>query len=165
MRRLIMCPSGGGIRVPEWGLYTSESWTFLRGAMATIDRDFGFIGTHFFHHISSDHVTHHLFSKIPHYYSPVATKAIIPLLGNHYHGKGTFGYNDLKLAFTHCQWVEADVKKDVDFGLRSEGEPGEKDEAENAALWYRKGISPGPEYKQREAKLFGQGGEDKTGAV
>lgn len=150
---------------PSVPKYTSESWTFLRGATATIDRDFGFIGTHFFHHISSDHVTHHLFSKIPHYYSPVATKAIVPLLGNHYHGKGTFGYNDLKLAFTHCQWVETDVKKDVDFGLRSEGELGEKEEAENVALWYRKGISPGPEYKQREAKLFGQGGEDKTGAI
>lgn len=137
---------------PDVPKYTSDSWTFIRGATATIDRDFSFIGSHFFHHISSDHVTHHLFSKIPHYYSPVASKVIVPLLGRHYHGRGTFKYDDLKVAFGKCQWVEQDAQGDVSFGLKSEDvtEDGKK----NAALWYRAGVSPAPEYKQREAKVF-----------
>ena len=137
---------------PDVPKYTSESWTFVRGATATIDRDFSFIGTHFFHHISSDHVTHHLFSKIPHYYSPVASRVIVPLLGRHYHGKGTFKYDDLKVAFGKCQWVEQDAKRDSSFGIRREGAM--EDGKRNEALWYRAGLSPAPEYKQRDATVF-----------
>lgn len=142
---------------PSVPKYTSESWTFLRGATATIDRDFSFIGTHFFHHISSDHVTHHLFSRIPHYYSPVASKAIIPLLGRHYHGRGGFGYGDLSLAFSDCQWVEHDKEKDVNFGLSSDGDYHRK----NEALWYRKGVSPAPEVHQRKAGFWGDGNAEE----
>ncbi|KAK4502725.1 hypothetical protein PRZ48_006151 [Zasmidium cellare] len=130
---------------PSVPKYSPESWTFIRGATATIDRDFGIIGTHFFHHISSNHVTHHLFSSIPHYYSPIASKAIIPLLGKHYHGRGTFTYSDLQVSFSDCQFVEEDRDKDNAFGLK-----GEKD---SQALWYRKGASPQPEYHQRGARL------------
>jgi len=136
---------------PSVPKYSAESWTFLRGATATIDRDFGIIGTHFFHHISSDHVTHHLFSRIPHYYSHVASKAIVPLLGKHYHGGGGFQYGDLKTAFGKCQWVEPDHEKDVNFGLKGENDKGDE---KNEALWYRSGISPAPEFKMREASAF-----------
>ncbi len=131
--------------------YSAESWTFLRGATATIDRDFGFIGEHLFHHISSDHVTHHLFSRIPHYYTRVASETIVPLLGQHYHGRGTFKYDDLKLAFGQCQWVEGDEEKDVQFGLRIENE---ERNGKNEALWYRGGKSPAPEYKMRASSVF-----------
>ncbi|KAJ5117154.1 hypothetical protein N7448_004099 [Penicillium atrosanguineum] len=135
---------------PSVPKYTADSWTFLRGATATIDRDFGIIGTHFMHHISSDHVTHHLFSRIPHYYSRTASKAIIPLLGKHYHGRGKFRYEDLQIAFRDCQWVEEDATKDKTLGLRKEGEiPNRDDEA----LWYRGGISPAPEFKMRGSAL------------
>jgi len=134
---------------PQIPKYTPESWTFIRGATATIDRDFGIIGTHFFHNISTHHVTHHLFSKIPHYYTPIATAAIAPMLGRHYHERGKFGYADLKLAFSKCQWVEEDEAKDREFCLTAmEGEGQEK----NQALWYRGGISPGPEYRMREER-------------
>ncbi|KAL9109624.1 MAG: hypothetical protein Q9227_005804, partial [Pyrenula ochraceoflavens] len=136
---------------PSVPKYSPESWTFLRGATATIDRDFGIIGTHFFHHISSDHVTHHLFSKIPHYWSREASNAIIPLLGKHYHGRGQFRWEDLKIAFRDCQWVEEDAAKDAAFGLRAEGEKGNP---RDQALWYRGGVSPAPEYKMRKAQVF-----------
>ena len=136
---------------PSVPKYTAESWTFLRGATATIDRDFGIIGTHFMHHISSDHVTHHLFSRIPHYYSPIASKAIIPLLGKHYHGRGKFRYEDLQIAFRDCQWVEEDASKDADFGLRSEGD---NTSSRDEALWYRGGVSPAPEYKMRGSAVL-----------
>lgn len=130
---------------PDVPKYSAENWTFLRGATATIDRDFGIIGTHFFHHISSDHVTHHLFSSIPHYYSRTASEAIVPLLGSHYHGRGTFTYNDLKTSFRDCQWVEEDAERDSRFGIDGGSE------RKQQALWYRKGISPAPEYHQRKA--------------
>ncbi|RYP63240.1 hypothetical protein DL771_009365 [Monosporascus sp. 5C6A] len=132
---------------PSLPKYTAESWTFIRGATATIDRDFGIIGTHFMHHISSDHVTHHLFSRIPHYYTPIASRAIIPLLGKHYHGRGQFRYEDLQIAFRDCQWVEGSLEKDIKFGLRKGDST--KANARDEALWFRSGVSPAPEYKMR----------------
>ncbi|RDW68045.1 hypothetical protein BP6252_09441 [Coleophoma cylindrospora] len=124
--------------------YDQSNWTFTLGATATMDRDFGIIGTHFFHHISSDHVVHHLFSKIPHYYAREATEAIVPLLGKQYHGRGSFGWADLKLAFTKCQWVEQDTVKDqAYFRNRGKGAPFK------SALWYRGGRSPPPEFRMR----------------
>ena len=132
---------------PDVPKYSAKSWTFLRGATATIDRDFGIIGTHFFHHISSDHQVHHIFPSIPHYYSRTASNAIIPLLGTHYHGRATFTYSDLKTSFRDCQWVEEDAGKDQKCGLGDGSERGER------ALWYRKGVSPAPEYRQRKGHI------------
>ncbi|KAJ3053448.1 Delta(12)-fatty-acid desaturase, partial [Quaeritorhiza haematococci] len=47
--------------------YRGEEWSFLRGALATVDRDYGVLN-HFFHHIGDTHVAHHLFSTMPHYH-------------------------------------------------------------------------------------------------
>jgi bifunctional Delta-12/omega-3 fatty acid desaturase len=47
---------------PKIPKYEDPSWTFLKGALATIDRDFGFIGRNLFHGIIEYHVIHHLFS-------------------------------------------------------------------------------------------------------
>lgn len=128
---------------PTLPKFSSEEWTFTLGATATIDRDFGFIGTHFFHHISSDHVIHHLFSKIPHYHAREASNAVIPLLGDQYAGREKLAWSQLKLAFNKCQWVEEDVAKDgVYFKSRSK---------DKKALWYRGGKSPAPEYRMRES--------------
>lgn len=41
--------------------YDAKSWTFVKGALATIDRDFGWVGRVLFHNIIDDHVVHHLF--------------------------------------------------------------------------------------------------------
>lgn len=41
--------------------YDAKNWTFVKGAIATIDREFGFIGRHLFHGIIEYHVVHHLF--------------------------------------------------------------------------------------------------------
>lgn len=46
---------------PKVPRYDSESWTFVKGATATIDRDLGFIGRFFFHNVAEFHVVHHLF--------------------------------------------------------------------------------------------------------
>lgn len=47
---------------PDVPKYEPESWTFVKGATATIDREFGFIGKYIFHGIIEFHVIHHLFS-------------------------------------------------------------------------------------------------------
>ena len=46
--------------------YREGEWTFTRGAVATIDRDFlGWMGKFFLHNASHFHVVHHFFPKMP----------------------------------------------------------------------------------------------------
>jgi fatty acid desaturase len=47
---------------PELPRYDAEAWTFLRGALATVDRNLGWAGKHLLHNIADYHVIHHLFS-------------------------------------------------------------------------------------------------------
>ncbi|KAF4449234.1 Fatty acid desaturase, type 1 [Fusarium austroafricanum] len=56
--------------------FKASKWTFVDGALSTVDRDFGFIGRFFFHGIIEFHVVHHLFSRIPFYHAEEATEAI-----------------------------------------------------------------------------------------
>lgn len=46
---------------PDLPKYTPQAWTYLRGALATVDRDPGWLLRHAFHHIVDLHVIHHLF--------------------------------------------------------------------------------------------------------
>lgn len=63
--------------------YRGEEWNFIRGALATIDRDYGILN-HVFHHITDSHVCHHLFSTMPHYNAVEATKHLKKFLGSYY---------------------------------------------------------------------------------
>nr|ACD03846.1 omega-3 fatty acid desaturase [Lobosphaera incisa]AGZ87952.1 plastid omega-3 fatty acid desaturase [Lobosphaera incisa H4301]ART29444.1 omega-3 fatty acid desaturase [Lobosphaera incisa] len=62
--------------------YRGEEWSYLRGGLSTIDRDFG-IFNHIHHDIGT-HVLHHLFPQIPHYHLVEATEAVKPVFGNYY---------------------------------------------------------------------------------
>jgi len=64
--------------------YPSDSWQWLMGALATVDRDYGFLWNTLHHNIGNTHVLHHLFSKIPHYHAIEASEAIKPILGDYY---------------------------------------------------------------------------------
>lgn len=64
--------------------YPTRTWTFLRGAACTIDRDFGFIGRVLFHGAIETHVLHHHASRIPFYHAIEATQAIRGVMGVHY---------------------------------------------------------------------------------
>lgn len=68
---------------PSLAHYADADWDWLRGALSTVDRSYGFLDT-FFHHITDTHVAHHLFSAMPHYHAAEATAAIRPILGRHY---------------------------------------------------------------------------------
>ncbi|KAF6832628.1 oleate delta-12 desaturase [Colletotrichum plurivorum] len=93
---------------PEVPHYTPEGWTFVKGALATIDRDFGFIGKHLFHGIIEKHVVHHLFPRIPFYKADEATEAIKPLLGDLYHCDERNFLGQLWSVFGSLKYVEND---------------------------------------------------------
>ncbi|KAI1211466.1 fatty acid desaturase-domain-containing protein [Annulohypoxylon truncatum] len=88
--------------------YDGEKWSFVAGALATVDRDFGFIGRHVFHGIIDTHVVHHLFSRIPFYHAEEATRAIKPLLGDLYHCDDHSFMASLWETSRACQYVEND---------------------------------------------------------
>ncbi|WOL06334.1 chloroplast omega-3 fatty acid desaturase 7 [Canna indica] len=62
--------------------YRGKEWSYLRGGLTTIDRDYGWINN--IHHDIGTHVVHHLFPQIPHYHLKEATKAAKPVLGRYY---------------------------------------------------------------------------------
>lgn len=86
--------------------YEDSEWTFARGAAATIDREFGFIGPFFFHDIIETHVLHHYCSRIPFYNARKASKAIKEVMGDNY------AHSDESMWFTlwnsarQCQFVD-----------------------------------------------------------
>lgn len=90
--------------------YTEEEWNFVRGAAATIDREFGFIGRHLLHGIIETHVLHHYVSSIPFYNADEATEAIKPVMGRHYRADtrdGPIGFiKAMWKSARWCQWVE-----------------------------------------------------------
>jgi len=85
--------------------YRPSAWTFTRGALATIDRDFGFIGRHVFHRIIETHVAHHLCSRIPFYRAEEATACIKKILKEHYKYDPTNIFVALWRSCRACQWV------------------------------------------------------------
>ncbi|MCD7467974.1 Delta(12)-fatty-acid desaturase [Datura stramonium] len=92
---------------PSLPHYNSYEWNWLRGALTTVDRDYGVLNN-IFHHIVDTHIVHHLFSAIPHYHAVEATKAVRPLLGEYYQFDGTPFYQALWRDFKECIYVEAD---------------------------------------------------------
>ncbi|KAK0637425.1 fatty acid desaturase-domain-containing protein [Bombardia bombarda] len=93
---------------PDVPHFEAESWTFVKGALATVDRDFGFIGKHLFHGIIDTHVVHHLFPRLPFYNAEEATEAIKPMLGPLYHRESRSFIGQLWETWTTCQYVEQD---------------------------------------------------------
>lgn len=71
--------------VPHYG---EGEWTWVKGALSTIDRPYGIFD--FFHHeIGSTHVCHHLFHEMPHHHAREATKALKAFL----EPKGLYNYD------------------------------------------------------------------------
>eukprot|EP00252_Welwitschia_mirabilis_P018052 TRINITY_DN40220_c0_g1_i1.p1 TRINITY_DN40220_c0_g1~~TRINITY_DN40220_c0_g1_i1.p1 ORF type:complete len:391 (-),score=8.38 TRINITY_DN40220_c0_g1_i1:620-1792(-) len=87
--------------------YDNDEWEWLRGAMATVDRDYGILN-HIFHHITDTHVAHHLFSTMPHYHAAEATEAIKPILGPYYRFDSTPVWKAIWREFRECVYVESE---------------------------------------------------------
>ncbi|KAF2746701.1 delta(12) fatty acid desaturase [Sporormia fimetaria CBS 119925] len=90
--------------------YDSTAWTYTRGAAATIDREFGFIGRTLLHGIIETHVLHHYVSTIPFYNADEASEAIKKVMGKHYRSDtrgGSLGFIKAMWSSARwCQWVE-----------------------------------------------------------
>jgi omega-6 fatty acid desaturase (delta-12 desaturase) len=86
--------------------FRGEEWDWLRGALCTVDRSFGPLLDHTFHHIVDTHVCHHLFSKMPFYHAQEATEAMRKVLGPYYMKDETPIAQALYRSFSTCLFVE-----------------------------------------------------------
>jgi omega-6 fatty acid desaturase (delta-12 desaturase) len=68
---------------PRLPHYKDGVFSWMRGALCTLDRDYGVMNV-LHHHIGDTHVAHHLFSTMPHYHAQEATEALKKKLGDHY---------------------------------------------------------------------------------
>jgi omega-6 fatty acid desaturase (delta-12 desaturase) len=89
--------------------YEDAEWDWLRGALATVDRDYGILNK-VFHHIGDTHVTHHIFSSLPHYHAEEATRALIPVLGSYYCRSDVPIARALWKTFRECSYVEEEQR-------------------------------------------------------
>ncbi|KIY43773.1 hypothetical protein FISHEDRAFT_52616 [Fistulina hepatica ATCC 64428] len=100
--------------------YRSKEWSFLRGAVATVDRPLlGWMGRFFFHNISHDHVAHHFFLRAPFYNGPKITAIIKKVLKDDYNYDPTPSFYALYRSFTQCVFVEEEG--DIVFYKNAEG--------------------------------------------
>lgn len=93
---------------PSLPHYDSDEWDWLRGALATVDRDYGLLNK-VFHNITDTHVAHHLFSTMPHYNAEEATRAIRPVLGKYYQFDSTPVVKSMWREARECVFVEPDA--------------------------------------------------------
>ncbi|KAI3782492.1 hypothetical protein L2E82_12540 [Cichorium intybus] len=92
---------------PSLPHYDDSEWNWMKGAFATVDRDYGVLNK-VFHNITDTHVLHHLFSYIPHYHAMEATKAIRPILGEFYQIDRTPFALALWRESKNCLFIEPD---------------------------------------------------------
>jgi acyl-lipid omega-3 desaturase len=83
--------------------YRGEDWYFLKGALSTIDRNYGFINP--IHHNIGTHVAHHIFSTMPHYHLKTATEAIKPILGDYYRCSNESIWKSFFRSYIKCHFV------------------------------------------------------------
>jgi len=69
---------------PDVPHFDGDDWTWLRGAISTIDRSMGDFIDSKLHHICDSHVAHHIFSDMPFYGAKEATPYIKEHLGVYY---------------------------------------------------------------------------------
>ncbi|KAF8324722.1 fatty acid conjugase [Cantharellus anzutake] len=94
---------------PTMPHFRKDTWTFLRGAVTTVDRPLlGWMGRFFLHNISHDHVAHHFFSGIPFWNGPELSEHVRKAMGSDYNGDSTNTFRALYRSFTQCEFVEDD---------------------------------------------------------
>lgn len=93
---------------PKMPHYEGHQWNFARGAAATMDREFGFVGKHIFHDIIETHVLHHYCSRIPFYNAREASEAIKKVMGRHYQYSDENMWVALWKSARWCQFVDGE---------------------------------------------------------
>eukprot|EP00796_Vickermania_ingenoplastis_P010309 gene10309-7207_t len=91
------------LRIPH---YDQENWTFARGGIAAVDRDFGPLLNSWMHHIQDSHVIHHLFSQMPFYEAiKVTRKYCRPIFGDLYVTDNSSLWKSLWTTWRECIYV------------------------------------------------------------
>ena len=85
--------------------YRGAEFSWLRGALATVDRSWSRPLDILFHHISNTHVAHHLFHDMPFYRTEEATIALQAVLGDYYLKDDTSISLALWRSFKNCKYV------------------------------------------------------------
>lgn len=67
-------------RLPHYD--DNDGFEFVKGALCTVDRDYG-IFNNWMHHITDAHVVHHMFSYMPFYHAKEATPYVAKLVGKY----------------------------------------------------------------------------------
>merc|ERR1711988_1475593 len=80
--------------------FRGEEWSWLRGALCTVDRSFGPI---------LDRCLHHISSKMPFYHAQEATKCIKKVIGKYYLSDPTPISVALWRSYRLCKYVEEDT--------------------------------------------------------
>lgn len=91
---------------PEIPHYGDGEWTWLKGAKATIDRNYG-VYDYLHHNIGSTHICHHIFSKIPHYHAREATLHVKKVLGDEYNYTSLPWYKAAFFTSKQCGYVNS----------------------------------------------------------
>lgn len=97
---------------PEVPVYDSEDWSYLKGALATVDRNYGPFNW-LTHRIGDQHVIHHIFPTIPHYRAREAMKAIEPILGAYRLKSDRFVLLDFIRTLLGCHYVAPGEGREV----------------------------------------------------
>jgi omega-6 fatty acid desaturase (delta-12 desaturase) len=91
------------VRIPH---YDAAHWNFMRGALATVDRDYGAVLSEWLHHIHDAHVVHHIFSTVPHYNAiEITRKYIKEALGPYYASDARPLLTSTVESWTRCKYV------------------------------------------------------------
>ncbi|KAJ9083863.1 hypothetical protein DSO57_1030317 [Entomophthora muscae] len=86
--------------------YEKSTWNYVRGALTTVDRDFGWFLNHAMNHITDSHVVHHIFSQIPFYNAIKATPYLKEKLGKYYLYDSTPFPVAMYNAISNCNFVD-----------------------------------------------------------
>eukprot|EP01128_Nolandella_sp_AFSM9_P007482 TRINITY_DN4111_c0_g1_i1.p1 TRINITY_DN4111_c0_g1~~TRINITY_DN4111_c0_g1_i1.p1 ORF type:complete len:380 (-),score=86.79 TRINITY_DN4111_c0_g1_i1:203-1273(-) len=91
---------------PKGNFFDDRSWSFQKGGLFTIDRNFGSLINHLHHNIETHVVHHFFFTKIPHYHLVEATEAVKPLLGDNYIFDPANPFMALLTTLDKCDYIE-----------------------------------------------------------
>lgn len=91
---------------PDVPHYGEDTFTFLRGALSTIDRPYPALIDHLHHHIGTTHVAHHIKYSVPHYRAQAFTKELKIVLKNYYNYDSTSIITALVYTSKTCHYVD-----------------------------------------------------------
>jgi len=92
------------LEVPQFG---EDEWSWLKGALSTVDRKYWAPVDYLQHYIGSTHVAHHLFPSLPCYHAREATKHLKEFLGPLYRYDSTPITVAMFQTARDCQFIDS----------------------------------------------------------